>query len=163
MWDTAEHLSGEPYWSPHNLFVDQISQIPLQPPFSFPVMFFFRSIFLSWQLWLFEWLPWDKSITGIGDSPGTSRISWYFTCFLLLGNFLSAFPCFEFYDQSILAPCCYSSRSWKRSSSLGVTEMEWLYLKLYLSPRLDFFGGSYIIEWFGLQGTERPSSYNHPP
>lgn len=53
--------------------------------------------------------------------------------------------------------------SWKRSSSLRVTEMEWLYLKLYLTPDWIFFNSYWIIEWFVLERTKKPSSSNHPP
>lgn len=94
VWATAVHPSGEPYQSPQDLFVDLLSQIPLQPLFYFPTTFSLGPYFCPGGRDFLKWHPWDKSITGIGISPGSSRISWYFTCFLLLGNFFLIFSLF---------------------------------------------------------------------
>lgn len=96
MWDTAVHPSGEPYWRTQDLFVDWISQILLQLLFLSLSRFSLGPYFWPGCRDFMKWLPWNKSITGIGVSPGSSRISWYFTCFLLLGNFFYLLPVLNF-------------------------------------------------------------------
>lgn len=74
-----------------------------------------------------DWPLWNKFTVVIGDSPESSRLSWHFTYCLLTGNFFIFFLFWINFPQGILAPCCYCSSSWKRSSSLGgvaISEVE---------------------------------------